>query len=105
VFAAGWTLESCEAVCSGDGIDRQDVFDLLQRLVSKSLVLARETSDGIERFGLQETLREYASERLITAGEGEAVQARHADYYISFAKAAYAGLDRGGLDRFTYRPR
>ena len=29
VFAGGWTLEAAEAVCSGDGLERYDILDLL----------------------------------------------------------------------------
>ena len=42
VFAGGWTLEAAEAVCAGDGIEPEDVLDLLLRLVRKSLVVAEE---------------------------------------------------------------
>jgi predicted ATPase/DNA-binding SARP family transcriptional activator len=38
VFAGGWTLEAAEAVCSGNGIDEEDVSALQSRLVDKSLV-------------------------------------------------------------------
>jgi non-specific serine/threonine protein kinase len=37
VFPAAWTLQAAEHVCTGDGVDEQDVLDLLSRLVSKSL--------------------------------------------------------------------
>src|SRR3712207_7618656 len=42
VFAGGWTLEAAEAICAGDGIDRDEVLDGLARLVAKSLVQAEE---------------------------------------------------------------
>jgi predicted ATPase len=38
VFAGGCTLEAVEAVCSGDGLQENDVCDLLTHLVEKSLV-------------------------------------------------------------------
>jgi predicted ATPase/DNA-binding CsgD family transcriptional regulator len=60
VFAGGWTLEAAEAVCAGDGIEREEVVDLLLQLVRKSLVVAREGGDGAERYRLLETLRQYA---------------------------------------------
>src|SRR4029077_20617586 len=40
VFPGSWTLEAAEHVCGGDGINENDVLDLLSRLVSKSLVVA-----------------------------------------------------------------
>src|SRR5213076_2501707 len=38
VFPAAWEIEAAEQVCGGDGINRDDVLDLLSHLVSKSLV-------------------------------------------------------------------
>ena len=44
VFAGGFTLDTAEAVCSGDGIAAGRVLDLLSSLVTKSLVVAETTS-------------------------------------------------------------
>ena len=54
------------------------MLDLLLQLVRKSLVVAEESRDGAERYRLLETLRQYAHERLIAAGEAETVHGRHA---------------------------
>ena len=88
VFAGGWTLEAAEAVCSGDGIEPDDVLDLLLQLVRKSLVVAEESRDGAERYRLLETLRQYAHERLTEAGEVETVHGRHANCYLALAEEA-----------------
>lgn len=40
VFAGGFDLEAAEEVCSGEGLDKKEVFDLLTHLVEKSLVVA-----------------------------------------------------------------
>jgi len=88
VFAGGWTLEAAEAVCSGDGIEPGDVLDMVLQLVRKSLVVAEENRDGAERYRLLETLRQYAHERLIEAGEIETVRARHATCYLTLAEEA-----------------
>ena len=47
VFHGGWTLGAAEQVCASDGVDLNDVFDLLSRLVDKSLVVV--DSDGGRR--------------------------------------------------------
>jgi DNA-binding CsgD family transcriptional regulator/tetratricopeptide (TPR) repeat protein len=88
VFAGGWTLEAAEAVCSGDGIEPDDVLDMVLQLVRKSLVVAEESRDGAERYRLLETLRQYAHERLIEAGEVETVHRRHAECYLALAEEA-----------------
>jgi predicted ATPase/DNA-binding XRE family transcriptional regulator len=84
VFAGGWSLEAAEAVCSDEHIPPDDVLDLLAQLVSKSLVLADEEADSTERYRLLETVRQYARERLLAAGEAEAVHQRHAAYFLGF---------------------
>jgi predicted ATPase len=81
VFAGGATLEAAETVCGGDGIDPDTVFDLLARLVARSLVIADEHGPQT-RYRLLETIRQYGEERLDDAGETERWQARHADYYM-----------------------
>jgi predicted ATPase/DNA-binding CsgD family transcriptional regulator len=80
VFAGGCTLEAVEEVCEGD-------LDALGSLVDKSLVRA----DG-ERFGMLETIREYASELLDVSAEAEDVRRAHADNYLRLAQAAAPGL-------------
>jgi non-specific serine/threonine protein kinase len=93
VFAGGWSLEAADAVCSDERIAPVDVLDLLVQLVSKSLVLADEDADGTERYRMLETVRQYARERLLAAGEAEAVYRRHAAYFLVFG-------DSFGADRF-----
>jgi predicted ATPase/class 3 adenylate cyclase len=87
VFAGGWTLEAAEKVCAGEGVKDQDVLDLLTSLCDKSLVLV-EQNDGHYRYRLLETVRQYARERLVEIGGGEAVRDRHRDYFITVAEEA-----------------
>jgi predicted ATPase len=82
VFSGGWTLEAAEAIGVGDGSDPDEVLDLLERLIDKSLVLAEPTEDGPPRYRLLETLRQYAQERLLARGESEATRRRHATIYL-----------------------
>lgn len=49
VFPASWTLEAAEHVCGGDGINENDVLDVLSRLVSKSLVVVDSEFAGERR--------------------------------------------------------
>ncbi|MBW3612366.1 MAG: winged helix-turn-helix domain-containing protein [Chloroflexi bacterium] len=92
VFAGGCTLEAAEAICSGDGLDRADVLDLLSRLVDKSLVVLSLTPAGTGRYRLLETIRQFAQGCL---GEAEvaSVQRRHREWFSSLAHAADAHLD------------
>jgi predicted ATPase/class 3 adenylate cyclase len=86
VFAGGWTLEAGEAVCAGEGLESDEILDLLTQLVNKSLVISDHESDTEARYHLLETIRQYARERLLEAGGGEKVRDRHLAYYLKFAE-------------------
>ncbi|HSL28965.1 MAG TPA: tetratricopeptide repeat protein [Anaerolineales bacterium] len=79
VFVGGFTLEAAEAVCNPDG--RLDILEGLTSLVNNSLVRQEETIEGEPRFGMLETIRAYALERLAASGEMEALRAQHARYF------------------------
>jgi tetratricopeptide (TPR) repeat protein len=79
VFVGGFTLEAAEAVCNQDG--RLDILEGLTSLVNNSLLRQEETADGESRFGMLETIRAYALERLVECGEMEALRAQHARYF------------------------
>jgi predicted ATPase/DNA-binding XRE family transcriptional regulator len=93
VFAGSWDLEAAEAVCAGDGVDREEVVQLLLHLVDKSLVAAEEQVVG-KRYRLLDTLRQYARETLLARGESEHVHGRHANYYATLADTAEPELDQ-----------
>ena len=95
VFSGGWSLEAAEEICAGDSIDSYDVLDLLTQLVNKSLVAVIEkpqtslkplSSRTTLRYRMLETIRQYAREKLLQAGEGEMIRGRHFDYYRQMAK-------------------
>lgn len=86
VFAGGFTIEAAEAICANaDDVRGEEVLELLAQLLEKSLV-EREERAGEVRLRLLEPLRQYASERLQASGEQEAVQARHAEWYLALAE-------------------
>lgn len=84
VFAGGLDLEGAEAVCSFDGIEREEVLELVSGLVDKS-VLIREEHGSRARYRLLEIIRQYGLERLAESGEAAQVQQRHRDYYQALA--------------------
>ncbi|MGI5291014.1 ATP-binding protein [Nonomuraea polychroma] len=91
VFAGSLDLEGAETVCSGTGIDREDVLDLVIGLVDKS-VLIREDHPGGVRYRMLETLRQYGRERLWEGGEEARLRQRHRAYYRDLAGRAHAEL-------------
>ncbi len=103
VFSGGFTLEAAESVCAGAGIETQDVLRFLTRLVDKSLVKTEEEQGAEMRYGLLETVRQYARERLREADELESVCARHLDFYVSLMAQAWDAI--GGADEALWLER
>ena len=102
VFAGGWTLDAAEGVCEGNGIDRYAVLDLLTGLVDKSLVTTDEQGAEV-RYGLLETVRQYAAARLAAAREVEAVRNRHVVYLLALAERAAPDVLGAGRDHPVLR--
>jgi predicted ATPase/class 3 adenylate cyclase/Tfp pilus assembly protein PilF len=106
-FAGGWTLEAAEAICGDDETALDDsllpgspnhfgvadcllpafeVLDLLTGLVDKSLVTAQ-TQAQSARYTLQETMRQYARDRLAESAETMAsLRSRFRNYFLELAE-------------------
>ena len=67
-------------------LERSEAAALLGRLVDKSLVHVEEGT-GDHRYRLLETVRQYAAEQLEQAGEREAFERRHRDWYVELAES------------------
>lgn len=110
VFAGGFDLQAAEAVCGAEPITPEDVLDLVDSLVEKSLIMVEQEGRGSrygllqtikefahehlgKRSGLQKTIREFASERLKDRDDVAATAARHCDYYLGLAKTARPKLE------------
>jgi hypothetical protein len=85
VFADGFDLAAASHLCA-DRLDEYDVLDRLDSLVRKSLVIA-EPVTGHVRYGLLETIRQFAEEQLAATGSIDAVRDRHARYFADKADA------------------
>ena len=84
VFVGGFDLEAAEYVCAGEGIEAEEVLDLLDQLVAKSVVLREESDVGIG-FRLLDTIREYGAHWLRATGEEQRLLRRHRDWYLGVA--------------------
>jgi predicted ATPase/DNA-binding CsgD family transcriptional regulator len=85
VFAE-WTLEMAEQVCADDELPAREMLDLITALADKSLIELGPESLGQARYRLLESVREYASGWLRTAGELEEFQRRRHDYVLREAE-------------------
>lgn len=104
VFRGGWSLAAAEAVCGGAELG-EEVFELLGRLVNKSLVEVEGGEGSDPRYRMLETVRQFAGELLDSEQfgrekpdeSGEATQARnrHFDYYFGVSEAYYTEWLKG----------
>jgi len=102
VFAGGWTMEAAESVCSGEGVEQDDVLDLMAHLVDKSLIMV--TREGTEsRYRRLETIRQYAREKFLEAGGSEITRDRHLAYYVKLVEQAEPELYRSNQLRWLNR--
>jgi non-specific serine/threonine protein kinase len=86
VARGGWTLDAVGGIAGDDS----NVLDRLLILVDHSLVQRVET-DGIARFEMLETVREFGWDRLDACGELDEARDRHAHFHLSWA-------ERGGRE-------
>jgi predicted ATPase len=87
VFPGSFDLEAAAAVCAGGAIVPGEILDEIQGLVDKSL-LAVERRAGVTRFRMLDFVRQYAAERLATAGECPLLADRHRTYFRELAERA-----------------
>ncbi|MGW0586143.1 ATP-binding protein, partial [Streptomyces sp. NPDC002920] len=104
VFAGGFGLDAAEDVCAGEGIDRKEVLDLLDRLVAQSVVLTTE-HEGLPRYRLLETIREYGRARLAESGEEQRLLLRHRDFFLALAEGICDGWYGAGQEEALARLR
>jgi len=94
VFRGGFDLEAAEAV-----IGTPNVLDVLQGLREKSLLRVVPTPglSGELRYGLYESIRAYAAEKL---GDSKDVLARHGAHYVKIGRTLAEGVStHGGAER------
>ncbi|HTW10142.1 MAG TPA: hypothetical protein VME46_21750, partial [Acidimicrobiales bacterium] len=93
-FSGGFDLAAAEVVCGQVLSPEFEVADVLGSLVNRSLVVA-ERSSGSLRYRLLETIRQYASDKLVHSGGEVAVaqvRSAHAQYYLKLCELAAPAL-------------
>jgi predicted ATPase/DNA-binding CsgD family transcriptional regulator len=86
VFAGGFALEAAEGVVAAP--ERADVLAGIASLVEQCLIQVVRAEDAEPRYGMLETVREFALERLVEQGEADAIRQLHADCYLRLAEQA-----------------
>ena len=82
VFADGWTFEAAEAMCPDI-----DAMELLTQLINKSLVIIEDQGEE-PRYRLLETVRQYARDKLLEAGEAKQMRDQHLEHFHNLAVKA-----------------
>jgi predicted ATPase/class 3 adenylate cyclase len=101
IFVNGFTIEAAAAVASSDDLDEFEVFDLLESLVDKSLVMA-EGDDEAKRYRLLESTRAFALEKLEAAGEHALLAERHLRYLRELFADVAANSARTGKEEHLF---
>ncbi|MBD5657808.1 MAG: hypothetical protein IAI50_21920, partial [Candidatus Eremiobacteraeota bacterium] len=110
VFSGGCTLARAADVFGDKSADQLATLVVLSSLVDKSLVVT-DLAASEPRYGLLESFRQYASEKLVACGESAEVALLHAIAYVEFAEdqerlydglptTAWIGLVKLELDNF-----
>ncbi len=90
-FAGSFELDAAEAVVGGEGIDGDDVLDLVAGLVEQSLVQVVQRQ-GRACYRLLETIRVYARQRLSELDDPYRVRDCHLEFHVGLAGRAQEGL-------------
>ncbi|MGH2556404.1 MAG: ATP-binding protein, partial [Actinomycetota bacterium] len=94
VFAGSFELDAAQAVVGGDGINGDDVLDLVAALAEQSMLEVVERH-GRARYRLLETIRVYARQRLSELDDPDRVRGRHLEFHVGLARRAHTGLTGG----------
>lgn len=88
VFAGDFSLDAADAVWTAVRNDDAglDVIDGVAALVDHSL-LRRVRSESGDRYAMLQTIRSFAHERLVEAGEADLAHQHHADFFWEFVHA------------------
>lgn len=94
VFAGSFGLDGAEAIL--EGVSSADVLDLVEALVSKSMLVAVD-NDGFHRYRYLETIRSYGEERLEARGSTADVVGRLHDHLLAVVRVATDQVVSGPL--------
>jgi predicted ATPase/DNA-binding SARP family transcriptional activator len=92
VFSGGASLDAAERVCAGDGVEQEQMLELLTALAEKSLL--RTDGYGAPRYRMIGTIKEYAGHRLAEAAESDLARHAHLAYFTELAETAEPHLRR-----------
>ena len=93
VMSGSFGLDASQQVAAIGTIDKWAVLDHLGALVEKSLISVEADTDGVMRYRMLETMRQFALERLAESGEQHVTRERHLACFLALALEAKAQLE------------
>ena len=99
VFVGGADVAAVTAVTAELELDEAALLDVLDELVSHSLLTTDRHADAA-RFRILEVIREFAADRLAAAGEDAQARRSHAEHYLAVAEEAAPHFSRD--DQLTW---
>ncbi len=94
VFPGGATIDQVTRIAA-DGL-AGDAFDGLAALVDHSLLRTLDGLDGEPRYGMLQTIRDFAEEMLDSSGEGVAIRAIQVDHFVDLSDRIRTELTGSG---------
>jgi tetratricopeptide (TPR) repeat protein len=88
VFVGGFTFGAAEAVCNNSSDLPFDVLMGIASLVDKNLLQRHQAASGELRFGMLETIQEYARTKLLASVEVMTICDTHLTFYLNLAETA-----------------
>jgi predicted ATPase/DNA-binding CsgD family transcriptional regulator len=108
VFQGAFNVAAAREVCSSIGLDREDIFETIIRLVDKSVLIQvqppRIGGNDVEQpawYQMLDTIHEFGEETLAASGDQDAIRRRFIDRYLKKARYFSAHLtDPSQLELF-----
>jgi predicted ATPase/DNA-binding CsgD family transcriptional regulator len=93
VFVGGADIAAVTAVAADLELDERGLLDVLDELVSHSLLASDRHADAA-RFRVLEVIREFAADLVAAGGEDADARRGHAEHYLAVAEAAAPHFSR-----------
>lgn len=84
VFAGPFTVDAVVAVAARDALRDSAIYHAFTSLVAKSLINVTDRTE--RRYGMLETIREYARRRIRDEARFEELRRKHAGHYLNVAR-------------------
>jgi predicted ATPase len=86
IFAGGFALAAADQICPS--LDENEVYDGVEALLNSSLLRPLPSTTDEPRFGMLQTIREFALEKAVEAEVMEELERAHCQYFTELASGS-----------------